>query len=184
MFNLDEAFRNPFLPPPFCAVLLTPYVDGFKVAALLFGSVEKGCDLTAISHPLPPPLTQGGFGREEEDIAAAGLDAASLILSEVSSPVASVSRALAPVSPPPSTATAVSTGSPFPHARWGFRDGIESFTPEDYSTLQRCVKEEAPNPSLKHLLALLRLGNHDSEVFYKFKQVRGLIEEVAECGQV
>ena len=37
--------------------------------------------------------------------------------------------------------------------------------------LQRCVKEECPSPSLKLVLALLRLSNHDSEVFYKSKQV-------------
>lgn len=56
------------------------------------------------------------------------------------------------------------------HARWAFKEGIQEFGPENFSTLQRCIKEECSNPSLKHVLALLRLGGHDSEVFYKFKQ--------------
>ncbi len=42
--------------------------------------------------------------------------------------------------------------------------------------VQRGIKEECGpppgSPSLKHVLALLRLGNHDVEVFFKFKQVR------------
>ena len=50
---------------------------------------------------------------------------------------------------------------------------FNSFTPEDFATLQRGIKEESPAgaPSLKHALALLRLSQHDSEVFLKFKQV-------------
>ena len=65
----------------------------------------------------------------------------------------------------------------FTQARWAFKDGIQDFGPENFSTLQRCIKEECANPSLKHVLALLRLGNHDSDVFFKFKQV--LIDKVA-----
>jgi len=57
------------------------------------------------------------------------------------------------------------------HTRWAFKNNIEEFGPENFSTLQRCIKEECTNPSLKHVLALLRLSRHDSEVFYKFKQV-------------
>lgn len=56
-----------------------------------------------------------------------------------------------------------------------------AFNPEDFSTLQRGLKEEVPTsattPSLRHVLALLRLSNHDAEVFLKFKQV--FIEKVA-----
>lgn len=56
------------------------------------------------------------------------------------------------------------------HTRFSFKNCIQEFGPENFSTLQRCIKEECTNPSLKHVLALLRLARHDSEVFYKFKQ--------------
>ena len=114
----------------------------------------------------------------------------------------------------------------FMHSRWAFKEGLQEFGAESFSTLQRCVKEECPNPSLKvsavmvptlsinpsiqmqtgggghmalffhfswikscwlcahgicvvlqHVLALLRLGNHDADVFFKFKQV--LIDKVS-----
>ena len=45
---------------------------------------------------------------------------------------------------------------------------------------QRCIKEECPAPSLRHVLALLRLANHDAEVFAKFKGV--LIDKAAGPG--
>jgi hypothetical protein len=34
-------------------------------------------------------------------------------------------------------------------SRWAFKEGIQDFGPESFSTLQRCVKDECPNPSLK-----------------------------------
>lgn len=43
------------------------------------------------------------------------------------------------------------------------------FTVDDFSTLQRNIKDECPDPSLKHVLALLRLAGHDTDVFLKFK---------------
>jgi hypothetical protein len=49
---------------------------------------------------------------------------------------------------------------------------LRTFTPEDFAMLQRGIKEECPAPpTLKHALSLLRLSQHDSEVFLKFKQV-------------
>jgi hypothetical protein len=39
-------------------------------------------------------------------------------------------------------------------SRWAFKEGIQDFGPESFSTLQRCVKDECPNPSLKVCLML------------------------------
>eukprot|EP00953_Heterococcus_sp_UTEX-ZZ885_P033093 17241-Heterococcus_DN1.PRE.3 len=45
------------------------------------------------------------------------------------------------------------------------------FGPDSFSTLQRCLKEEAKTLSLKAALAIVRLSHFDPDVFYKFKQV-------------
>ena len=55
-----------------------------------------------------------------------------------------------------------------------------SFGPDHFSSLQRCVKDECPAPSLKHVLSLLRLSGHDADVFWKFRQT--LIDGVAGGG--
>lgn len=57
------------------------------------------------------------------------------------------------------------------HARWAFEDCMKEFGPENFSTLQRCVKDETAHPSLPTILALLRLSRCDASLFYKFKQV-------------
>lgn len=46
-----------------------------------------------------------------------------------------------------------------------------AFDPDSFSQLQRCIRDETPSPSLKNILALIRLSRFESEVFYKFKQV-------------
>ena len=38
--------------------------------------------------------------------------------------------------------------------------------------LQRCIKDETPTPSLKLALSVIRMAAWDSDVFFKFKQVR------------
>lgn len=66
--------------------------------------------------------------------------------------------------------------SPLPETRLAWRECMDDFGPENFSTLQRCVKEETPHPSLKLALAIIRLAQHDADVFYKFKQT--LIDRV------
>eukprot|EP00611_Tribonema_gayanum_P026583 TRINITY_DN6367_c0_g1_i2.p2 TRINITY_DN6367_c0_g1~~TRINITY_DN6367_c0_g1_i2.p2 ORF type:complete len:347 (+),score=100.83 TRINITY_DN6367_c0_g1_i2:911-1951(+) len=44
------------------------------------------------------------------------------------------------------------------------------FGPDGFSTLQRCLKEESKTPGLRSALAVVRLSQHDPDVFYKFKQ--------------
>ena len=58
----------------------------------------------------------------------------------------------------------------FPHVRWAFREGLQAFSAEDFAALQRCLREEVADPSLRLVLSLLRLAHHDSEVFFKFRQ--------------
>lgn len=161
---------TPFSPSsPSPAALSTPNADGFKVCALLFGSPEAGAPLQPPPVAVLSPAGRAGFPADADEPGGA---VAAQILAEVAATLEpSAARTLAP--PPPSTSSpGGAPGAPYPHTRWGFRDGLgEGLGPEDFSALQRCVKEEAPNPSLKHLLALLRLANHDSEVFYKFRQV-------------
>jgi tetratricopeptide (TPR) repeat protein len=61
--------------------------------------------------------------------------------------------------------------SEFKRTRLTFADTVQSFGPDTFSVLQRSMREETPNPSLKHILALLRLSGHDPDVFYKFKNI-------------
>lgn len=44
-----------------------------------------------------------------------------------------------------------------PETRMAFADQFESFGPENFASLQRCLKDETPNPSLKNVLSLIRL---------------------------
>lgn len=60
---------------------------------------------------------------------------------------------------------------PFPRTAWAFREVLQTFTAEDFAALQRCLREEIGDPSLRLVLSLLRLAHHDSEVFLKFRQV-------------
>jgi tetratricopeptide (TPR) repeat protein len=58
---------------------------------------------------------------------------------------------------------------------------MDTFGPENFATLQRCVRDELPAPSLKTALATIRLAAWDADVFYKFKQV--LIDKAPACGE-
>lgn len=47
---------------------------------------------------------------------------------------------------------------------------MDTFGPDNFSTLQRCVRDETPTPTLKLALAVLRMSMWDTDVFHKFKQ--------------
>lgn len=59
----------------------------------------------------------------------------------------------------------------YPQFRMAFKEGTSCFSPNAFSSLQRLVKEESRGLGLRPALALLRLSQHDPDVFYKFKQV-------------
>ncbi|KAG6971239.1 hypothetical protein JG688_00004525 [Phytophthora aleatoria] len=59
----------------------------------------------------------------------------------------------------------------FPHLTAAFRDEIVSFGPNDFFVMQKSTKEDAKAPSLKAVLALMKLSGWDPDVFYKFRDV-------------
>lgn len=59
----------------------------------------------------------------------------------------------------------------FPHLTVAFDDEIASFGPNDFFVLQKAMKEDAKAPTLKAVLALLKLSWWDPDMFYKFRDV-------------
>ena len=59
------------------------------------------------------------------------------------------------------------------HRRLEFQwyDTMSDYNPEDFSNLQRSIKQENLNPSLKTALCTTRLAHWDPDVFLKFKRV-------------
>lgn len=68
----------------------------------------------------------------------------------------------------------------YPHLRESFSQNIESFGPNDFFVMQKCLKEDAPTPSLKSIVALLKLGDWDPDVFYKFRDT--ILDQVPTAG--
>ncbi|CAM9114578.1 unnamed protein product [Discosporangium mesarthrocarpum] len=61
--------------------------------------------------------------------------------------------------------------------RLQWEDAMVTFGPESFTSLQRAVKEELPNPSLKCISRLLRLSQLDPDIFMKFKAA--LVQQVS-----
>ncbi|KAK8794170.1 hypothetical protein JH06_0410 [Blastocystis sp. subtype 4] len=61
--------------------------------------------------------------------------------------------------------------TPISEFQFAWENVLLAFDPDSFSQLQRCIRDETPSPSLKNILALVRLSHYESEVFYKFKQV-------------
>lgn len=61
--------------------------------------------------------------------------------------------------------------TPLEEFQFAWENVLLAFDPDSFSQLQRCIRDETPSPSLKNILALIRLSRFESEVFYKFKQV-------------
>ncbi|KAH7463710.1 uncharacterized protein KRP23_12904 [Phytophthora ramorum] len=59
----------------------------------------------------------------------------------------------------------------FPNLSTAFEDEIVSFGPNDFFVMQKSTKEDAKAPSLKAVLALMKLSGWDPDVFYKFRDV-------------
>jgi hypothetical protein len=49
----------------------------------------------------------------------------------------------------------------FPFLKQAFDDHVETFGPNDFFIMQKCMKEDAPTPTLKSVVALLKLGDWD-----------------------
>jgi hypothetical protein len=48
----------------------------------------------------------------------------------------------------------------YPFLSLAFHDFVESFGPNDFFVMQKSMKEDAPTPTLKSVVALLKLGKH------------------------
>jgi hypothetical protein len=55
----------------------------------------------------------------------------------------------------------------FPHLSFAFTESMQQFGPNDFFVMQKCMKEDAQQPTLKAVVALLKLGDWDADVFYK-----------------
>lgn len=69
----------------------------------------------------------------------------------------------------------------FPYLKQEFNDTVNQFGPNDFFVLQKSMKEEFPNPSLKSVVSLLKLGDWDTDVFFKFKDA--ILSGAPTCGQ-
>ncbi|CEG46653.1 Tetratricopeptide TPR1 [Plasmopara halstedii] len=59
----------------------------------------------------------------------------------------------------------------FPYLSAAFANEIVSFGPNDFFVMQKTTKEDAKAPSLKAILALMKLSGWDPDVFYKFRDI-------------
>uniref|UniRef100_A0A7S3K0C6 type II protein arginine methyltransferase n=1 Tax=Aureoumbra lagunensis TaxID=44058 RepID=A0A7S3K0C6_9STRA len=68
----------------------------------------------------------------------------------------------------------------FSHLCRVFEDEIVRFGPNDFFVLQKSMKEDSQQPTLKGIVALLKLGDWDPDVFYKFRDV--ILNQAPVCG--
>lgn len=52
-----------------------------------------------------------------------------------------------------------------------FQHHVEDFGPNDFFVMQKGLKDDAPTPALRTVVALLKLSDWDPDVFYKFRDV-------------
>ena len=70
---------------------------------------------------------------------------------------------------------------PFAHLRDAFDSAVNVFGPNDFFVLQKSLKEDAPNPPLNSIVSLLKLGDWDPDVFFKFRDA--VLNQISNCGQ-
>jgi tetratricopeptide (TPR) repeat protein len=69
----------------------------------------------------------------------------------------------------------------YPYLYNAFMDFIDTFGPNDFFVLQKSIKEDLQNPPLRTVIALLKLGDWDPDVFFKFRDV--ILNNAPNCGQ-
>lgn len=69
----------------------------------------------------------------------------------------------------------------FPNMNRSFNDSIEGFGPNDFFVLQKSLKEDFETPPLRTVVALLKLGDWDPDVFFKFRDI--ILNQAPSCGQ-
>jgi len=71
--------------------------------------------------------------------------------------------------------------SKYPFLSNNFKEAVTSFGPNDFFVLQKSLKEDAESPPLRAVVALLKLGDWDPDVFFKFRDV--ILNSAPSCGQ-
>jgi tetratricopeptide (TPR) repeat protein len=69
----------------------------------------------------------------------------------------------------------------FPYLRQAFHDWVDQFGPNDFFVLQKSLKEDLANPPLRTVIAMLKLGDWDPDVFFKFRDQ--ILIHAPTCGQ-
>lgn len=68
----------------------------------------------------------------------------------------------------------------FPNLSRSFTESVDKFGPNDFFVLQKSLKEDSPNIPLRAVVAMLKLGDWDPDVFYKFRDV--ILNQAPNCG--
>ena len=68
----------------------------------------------------------------------------------------------------------------FPNLVVNFREYLDSFGPNDFFVMQKTLKEDSPNPPLRSVVSLLKLGDWDPDVFFKFRDL--ILNSAPNCG--
>lgn len=68
----------------------------------------------------------------------------------------------------------------FPFLRQSFVDFVDQFGPNDFFVLQKSLKEDVTAPPLRTVVSLLKLGDWDPDVFFKFRDV--ILSSAPSCG--
>lgn len=165
-----ECLRHMFQEYPSGAAVWTPYLDGFKVG--LFTRMRIAEKDERMSEEMEQVRER--IAQMRKEVAAAAASSTSPSLDDdgsIPSSSSSSSSSLSLLSSCPASST---FGSNLLLSRI-LRDtlfnftSLNHFTPDSFSTLQRCMKEETSQASLKYIISLLRLSKFDSEVFWKFR---------------
>ena len=68
----------------------------------------------------------------------------------------------------------------FPHLSVAFRECMDTFGPNDFFVMQKTLKEDSSNPPLRSVVSLLKLGDWDPDVFFKFRDL--ILNNAPQCG--
>lgn len=167
-------------PPP-CFSLQTPYLDGFKCSAFVLeteqapNATQKQQLLQGHDGHLTSPVGNRYSSRTSSADGQQLHDGQGLPLSHSTGAAGAASQVPPPLSGealaeanatllPPSALTS------YPLFTYAWADVMDTFGPDNFSTLQRCARDEVAEPSLKLALSVVRMACWDTDVFFKFKQ--------------
>lgn len=68
----------------------------------------------------------------------------------------------------------------FPYLQQAFTDYVDQFGPNDYFVLQKSLKEDMTTCPLRTVVAILKLGDWDPDVFFKFRDT--ILTHAPTCG--